>query len=206
MTDHKWASTREAFNEAAEWFVRTTALVGDRLDGPGLGEWTVRDLVGHTSRSLLTVEAYLSQPVAAIELTSPAEYFRVVLAAAGDPAAVAQRGRDAGAALGSDVGAAVRTIADRVLALVSNAEEDDPVATIAGGMRLGDYLPTRTFELTVHTCDLAAALGLPADVPVAAAEATALLVGQLVARSGLAAPLLLAVTGRGPLPPGFTVL
>ena len=28
----------------------------ERWDGPGLGEWDLRALVGHTSRSLLTVE------------------------------------------------------------------------------------------------------------------------------------------------------
>jgi uncharacterized protein (TIGR03083 family) len=206
MTDESWARARGAFNAAAEWFVRTTAQVGDRLEDPGLGEWTVRDLVGHTSRSLLTVEAYLSQPVAAIEVGSPAEYFRRIKAAFADSAAVAQRGRDAGAALGADVPGAVRTIADRVLALVEESAEDDPVDTIAGGMLLGDYLPTRTFELTVHTCDLARALGLTAEVPDAAAEASLLLIGQLAAGSGLAAPLLLAATGRGPLPDGFTVL
>ena len=31
-------------------------------------------------------------------------------------------------------------------------------------MRLSDYLPTRTFELAVHTADLAAVLGVPPDV------------------------------------------
>ncbi|MGH3437614.1 MAG: hypothetical protein ACRDRN_14215 [Sciscionella sp.] len=33
-----------------------------RRDAIGLGEWTVDDLVGHTSRALLTVEAYLDTP------------------------------------------------------------------------------------------------------------------------------------------------
>jgi len=45
-----------------------------------------------------------------------------VLSSTGDPAAVAQRGRDAGAALGSDAAEAVAGIADRVLARVSAAE------------------------------------------------------------------------------------
>lgn len=31
------------------------------------------------------------------------------------------------------------------------------VSTTAGGMRLADYVPTRTLELVVHTCDLASA-------------------------------------------------
>ena len=57
-----WDRSRGGFGDAAQWFVRTAGLVGDRWDAPGLGEWDVRALVGHTSRSLLTVEAYLGQP------------------------------------------------------------------------------------------------------------------------------------------------
>ena len=45
-----WDGSRRAFTDAAEWFVDTAALVGGRWSLPGLGEWDVRDLVGHTSR------------------------------------------------------------------------------------------------------------------------------------------------------------
>src|SRR3954447_17443276 len=91
-----WEDSRRAFADAAQWFVRTTALVGDRWNRPGLGEWDVRALVGHTSRSLLTVETYLARPAAAAELASAVDYFRATRAAAAD-AAVAARGRDAAA-------------------------------------------------------------------------------------------------------------
>ena len=37
-----WDDSRRAFTDAAEWFVRTAALVGDRWNRPGLGEWDVR--------------------------------------------------------------------------------------------------------------------------------------------------------------------
>ena len=60
--DFVWEDSRRAFHDAADWYVATTALVGDRWEAPGLGEWSVRDLVGHTSRSFLTVEAYLGRP------------------------------------------------------------------------------------------------------------------------------------------------
>ena len=48
------------------------------------------------------------------------------------------------------------------------AEATDPdlvVHTIAGGMRVAAYLPTRTFELCVHGLDIAAATGVPVDLP-----------------------------------------
>ncbi len=166
----------------------------------------MRDLVGHTSRALLTVETYLGKPVAAVEVTSPVDYFRLSLASVGDPAAVAQRGRDAGTVLGDEVPQAIGAIADRVRARVRAASEDDLVATPVGGMRLADYLPTRIFELTVHTCDLATALGEQFEVPQAAGVESLSLVGELAARAGRAGPLLRAATGRGGLPNGFTVL
>ena len=75
MSSKSWAGTREAFAQSAAWFVRTCVEVHGKWDQFGLGEWTVRDLVGHTSRALLTVETYLDQETAAVEVTSPVEYF-----------------------------------------------------------------------------------------------------------------------------------
>jgi uncharacterized protein (TIGR03083 family) len=200
-----WNDSRRAFTDAADWFVRTAALVGDRWTRPGLGEWDVRALVGHTSRSLLTVETYLAHPAAGVELASPADYVRATRAIATDPA-VAARGRDAGAALGTNPAAAVAEIAARLLALVDACDGTELVTTIAGGMRLSDYLPTRTFELTVHTADLATALEARLDVPATAAVQALQIVTDLAVADGLAGPLLLAATGRPALPAGFSVL
>ncbi len=200
-----WDDRRRAFNDAAKWFVRTAALVGDRWERPGLGEWNIRALVGHTSRSLLTVETYLARPAAAVEVASATEYFRATRAAAAGRA-VAARGRDAGTALGADPATAVTEIAARVLALVDRQAGTELVTTIAGGMRLRDYLPTRTFELAVHNADLATALGVPPDVPATAAAQALHLVADLAVADSLAGPLLLAATGRQGLPVDFSVL
>ena len=200
-----WGDSRTAFGDAAGWFVRTAALVGDRWDQPGLGEWDVRALVGHTSRALLTVETYLARPAAAVNVATAPDYYRATRATAADPA-VAARGRDAGTALGSDPAATVAQIAARVQALVDAQDGTEVVTTIAGGMRLGDYVPTRTFELAVHTSDLATALGVPLDVPVTAAAQALHIVADLALNGGLAGPLLLAATGRPGLPAGFSVL
>ncbi len=208
-----WAGDRAAFAAAAHWFSAITATIDTEWDRPALGDWTVRDLVGHTSRALLTVEAYLgagtgagAAAAAGTTVASPVDYYRLAMASLGEPSAVAERGRDAGRALGPDPAGTVDTIARRVLGQVDAANPDALVVTPVGGMRLADYLPTRTFELTVHTCDLAAALGVPASVPDAAASAGLHLLADLAVEKGLAAALLLAATGRGPLPAGFTVL
>src|SRR5215218_348694 len=190
-----WDDSRRAFADAADWFVSAAALVGDRWDRPGLGEWDVRALVGHTSRSLLTVETYLARPAAVVDVASTTDYFRATRALAAGPA-VAARGRDAGTALGSDPAAAVAEIAARVLPLVDARDGTELLTTIAGGMRLGDYLPTRTFELAVHTADLATALGVSPDVPATAAAQALHVVAELAVSEGLAGHLLLAATGR----------
>jgi uncharacterized protein (TIGR03083 family) len=200
-----WDDSRRAFADAAGWFVRTASLVGDRWSQPGLGEWDVRALVGHTARSFLTVEEYLARPAPAVDLETTADYYRATRAIAAGPG-VAQRGRDAGERLGADPAAAVHEIAGRVLQLVDTCDGTELVTTIAGGMRLADYLPTRTFELVVHTSDLAVALGEPVDPPASAAARALGLVTELAVADGTAGALLLAATGRGGLPPGFSVL
>jgi hypothetical protein len=119
---------------------------------------------------------------------------------------VAERGRAAGVALGADPIAALSALVTRVPAQVRAAPADARMRTPFGTMTLQGYLPTRTLELTVHTCDLAAALGISADVPrVAAAEVFAV-IGGLAAAQGTASTALLALTGRVPLPAGYSVL
>ncbi len=75
-------------------------------------------------------------------------------------------------------------------------------------MTLITYLPTRIVELTIHTLDLMAALGEDVErpVPAAVAAVTAQVIMELAHQQGRDGPLLLAATGRRPLPPGFTVL
>lgn len=200
-----WEDSREAFTDATACFVQTASLVQDRWSSPGLGEWDVRALVGHTSRSLLTVEAYLARPATVVETGSAADYFRET-SGASVGSGVTQRGRDAGATLGTDPVKVLSDLAARVLKLVDHSDGTELVTTFAGGMRLSDYLPTRTFELTVHTADLAVALGLPAKLPATAATQALHLVTELAVAQGVAGPLLLAATGREGLPPGLSVL
>ena len=203
--DFPWTTSCRAFGDAAEWFVATAALAAGRWTEPGLGEWDVRSLVGHTSRALLTVETYLASPAEVVEVGSTADYYRATRAAAAGPD-VADRGRAAGEALGRDPAAAVAEIAARVVPLAAGCEGTEVVTTIAGGMRLADYLPTRTFELVVHTADLAAALGLASEPPPVPAMQAFDLVAQLAVTDGRATALLRAATGREGLPPGFSVL
>jgi uncharacterized protein (TIGR03083 family) len=176
--------------------------------GPGLGDWDLRALVGHTSRSLTTVSTYLQTTAAREDVTSAAEYYvKVTPSALGiDPAAVAERGRQAGRDLGDDPAGTVADLVARALADLEAVE--DPLIEVIGGLgiRLRNYLPTRTFELAVHGLDIARAAGIdyspPADV---LTEATRL-AAEVAVISGQGPQVLLALTGRQPLPPSFSIV
>src|SRR5215510_9822733 len=198
---------REAYESAAGLFANTVEQVGPtQWEQPGLGVWTVRDLVGHTSRALLTVELYLTKPATQREVIRPVDYFLRAQAGLADPASVAARGRAAGAALGPDPTAAVRGIAARVLAQVKIASDEILLSTPVGGMRMIDYLPSRIFELAIHTLDLAAALPVMVTLPETVAVVALHLLADMALQPDKAPVLLLAVTGRRALPAGFSVL
>jgi uncharacterized protein (TIGR03083 family) len=201
--------TTEIFASAAESFADLIREIGPGAwDGPGLGEWDLRSLVGHTSRSLVTVSTYLQAPAQHEDITTPQEYYaRVNPTALGiDPADVAERGRQAGRDLGDDPVAAVDALVSRVLAEVTTA--GDPLITVLGGLgiRLHTYLPTRVFELAVHSLDIARAVGLPHRLPTDVLTAALDLATQATVAQGRGDVLLFALTGRGALPPDFSVV
>ncbi len=203
MTEH---DVRHSFAVGARWFGGLVDRVPvDAWSGPGLGVWDVRALTGHGTRSLVTVNSYLDRPAAEVQVATPWDYYLQVMAAATDAAAVAERGRQAGKALGAEPAAFVRALVERVLARVP---ADDPVIeTIVGGMRLSDYLPTRTFELVVHGYDLAAAVDLTAGpLPEDVLAEVLGLAGRIAVRTGQGPGALLALTGRTRLPAGFSVV
>lgn len=203
------ALVRTAFLHAGACFAELVAAIPpDRWSDPGLGSWDVRALVGHTCRALTTLTRYLDEPPVAEETcANPGRYF-VLAAESTTPQEVEARGVAAGADLGDDPAAAVRAALDGARATLARypLPEDPVVRTVAGGMRLSAYLPTRTFELAVHGLDLTVACGLdrrPPDHVLADAGRTAM---QLADERGRAPEVLRALTGRGGLPEGFSLL
>ncbi len=197
--------SRRCFRAAAGVFVDLVGQVrNDQWALPGLGVWDIRSLVGHTTRALSTIETYFAQPTSGPVLSGPVEYFLSVLGDGADAeerrrqdTAIAERGRQAGADLGDDPAKAVRDLAQRVLGLVDASPDETLVATPAGAMALAAYLPTRTFELTVHSLDLTRSLDLALPAALAPAIAACCeLAGALAARRPNAASLLLNLTGR----------
>ena len=197
------------FASAARSFA---ALVHDipagAWDGPGLGDWDLRSLVGHASRSLTTVSTYLQTTAEREDVATPHEYYAMVNPSALgiDPAAIVERGRQAGEDLGDDPAAAVQGLVDRVLAELAGV--DDRLIEVIGGrgIRLFTYLPTRTFELAVHGLDIAGAAGISFELPDDVLAEAVMLAGRIAAAAGHGETVLLALTGRTALPPSFAVV
>ena len=198
----------DLFVRAATGFAELVRRIEPRQwDGPGLGEWDLRALVGHTTRSLITVTEYVDRPVASVDLESPEAYYAAASAFAGaDQAAVVERGRQAGEVLGADPAAVVAELRDAAVARL-RGQPDLRMYTLLGGMWLRDYLPTRTFELAVHGLDIAAATGSVGHRPdPEVAGAMVAIAGRVAAERGDGGEVLRALTGRSVLAAGFSVV
>lgn len=158
---------REAYKRAMDSFVSTVSKVGDdQWDLPGLGEWTVRDLVGHTARAMLTVQQFASRDATATaDISSSVAYYQRAFVGEGTNDRIAERGRQTAQSLGPDLPTTIADLANEVSVLIDTLPDDHVFATLIGGIKLVDYLPTRTVELVVHTLDLQAATGIDGDPP-----------------------------------------
>ena len=203
------AASITAFESAARGFAGLVHRIpGDRWDGPGLGAWDLRSLVGHTARSLTTVSTYLQTSAEREDVATPQDYYvriREVAASAGADAIV-ERGRQAGRDLGDDPATAIDEYVERVLGELARTE--NPLIEVIGGLgiRLHTYLPTRTFELAVHGLDIARATGLSFDVPDDVLDEAIVLAARIGVATGHGETLLLALTGRAVLPASFSVV
>lgn len=189
-------------------------LPGEVWDTPGLGVWTVRDLVGHTAAAALTqVCTVVDRPADAEMIFSAEGYY--ALAKSVDPAvyqaateAATKQARSDGEALGDRPAQTIHALMDQVTTKL-DATGDDALVEIhelVGGMRLEAWLPTRTFELAVHSLDIAAATGVPATLPGAVLADAAALGARIAVATGDGPAVLRALTGRGTLAEGFSVV
>ncbi|MBU2665420.1 maleylpyruvate isomerase N-terminal domain-containing protein [Actinoplanes bogorensis] len=193
---------RRTFRSAAVTFVDLAGRVpADRLDGPGLGDWTLRSLIGHTISSALTqVPAVLGARADGINVAAAEGYFAFVRDVPADVLAAALAVSDA------DALPIAGELAGRATQALAAAGDDDVVATPVGGMRVRDWLPTRTFELVVHGTDVAVAAGVPVEFDPAAVSEATLLAARIAVALGEGPVLLRALTGRTSLPEKFSVV
>jgi hypothetical protein len=172
-TEHRDA--RAIFGAAGTAFVDVVSTLDvASLDDRATSEWTLRELVAHATRALLTVETTLS---AAIDpdsrsLESAAAYFAAAMSIPDVHTGIVQRGRDAALAAGDDPGRFAREALDRVLPLVATTEPGRVVQHFAGRLRFDEYVATRVVELTLHTADVQLVTGADVAFPADAAALT----------------------------------
>jgi hypothetical protein len=203
--------TSDELVRTARWFVDVVRRVApDDWERPALGVWDVRALVGHTGRALTTVVEYLDRPAPPTADLATAGHYFAAFAATPDRGdvdrQVAERGVAAGAVLGDDpVGTVERWVSD-VEAALSGVPGERVVATRVGAIRLAEYLRTRSFELVVHGTDVLTAIGATDDAPLPAVVDALHVATEAAALSGKGVDLLRALSGRGVLPAGYSVV
>jgi uncharacterized protein (TIGR03083 family) len=201
--------TEATFASAATAFARLVHDIPEGTwDGPGLGEWDLRSLVGHASRSLITVSTYLQTAPEQEDLADPVEYYTYAAqyASSAGTEAIVERGRQAGRELGTDPAATIDGLVAKALDDV--AAVDDPLIAVIGGLgiRLSSYLPTRVFELAVHGLDVARAAGVDFTLPADALTDATVLAARIGVALGQGETVLMALTGRSTLPAAFSVV
>lgn len=201
--------TVTTFESAARAFAGLVRRIPeDAWDGPGLGDWDLRALVGHASRSLVTVSTYLQTSAEREDVATPQEYYARISDYMSKTAAEAinERGRKAGRDLGSEPVRAIDELIERVMDEIEAV--DDPLIEVIDGLgiRLHTYLPTRIFELAVHTLDIARATGLSYQLPMDVLEAAAVLAARIGVETGRGDTVLMSLTGRQTLPSSFSVV
>lgn len=198
------AAVRAAFHDASDSLLAVLRAVRpEQWDRPGaLGDWTTRELAAHALRAYVTVDGYLAAAPSTDRILADAgEYYATVLSEPSVHQGVLARARQAGRQLIDPVGEAESTVA-HVLALVAATADDEPVNTFAGQISLIEYLATRVVEVGIHTLDLQRAIQLPTEL----SSSTTEVVLQVLVQLAAPVPLILALSGRQPLPPGFNVL
>ncbi|GAB2525270.1 maleylpyruvate isomerase N-terminal domain-containing protein [Paramicrobacterium agarici] len=198
----------ERYAMACRTFIDVVSGISDdQWDAAALGVWNVRSLVGHTARAVITVIDYLElDPAGQIDMPTAGDYYGQIYLAYTNPEAIAKRGVDAGIALGDDPSTAIERLVQRAMALLESQPSDRLVSLGGMGIPLDEYLKTRIFELVVHTMDIARATGQTADFAPQLIEAAASMAAGIAARKGAGEQVLMALTGREPLPSGFSVV
>ena len=183
---------RRTYRSAAVSFADLVSRIpAERWDGPGFGDRTLRELVaGTVGEALAQVPRVLGTPAGPVAVESPQAYWAAAAAAGTETADPGQ----------------VSDLAGQATAALAAVNDDDVVTTPAGGMRVRDWLPTRTFTLVVHGLDIAAAADVPLDLAPAAITEAVTLAAQIAAAGGDGTRVLRALTGRAPLPEGYSVM
>ena len=197
---------REAYLESAEFFAKLVDGVDiDAWEDQALGQWALRDLAGHTYRSISTVVGYSEKPAPQVDVESSTQWILNVRQN-GSADRVAELGRSAGLEIMDNPQMMVRGFLNMAKDRVNELDDDFILATPQGGMRLVDYLQLRTMELIIHGSDFARALGVEAAPPATGTQIALQVLSGVAVAEGRGPALADALTGRTALPAGYNLL
>ena len=197
---------RNAFRESIQQFVEVVERVpSDTWDRPGLGEWSIRELVGHVVGVIdgVVADTGHAAPMAA---EGAAAYYVEAMSSPRVHEEVAERARTRAASFGDSQVEAARAVVARTLDAVDALDDAALVTTNVGPVRLVDYLPTRVLEIVIHSMDVSLAAGVPVETSREALTVTLALLSDIAVEHGDGIALAMALSGRRSLPEGFNVL
>ncbi len=160
MPTGEYLQWRAGFTEVA-WVVQELLTRCQNWEGPGPGEWNLRELVAHTIRSAALPARLLAAPEPATSDHETAVSYFLAYLAGGQPTrdTVAERGRDEARTMTLEPPDAFEVALRESLLAIRAASAGRILATPWGGIGLDEYLSSRIFELTIHGFDIAAAHG-----------------------------------------------
>ena len=186
----------DGYAAASKFLAETVAAIPNPDWGMiALDPWDLRMLVGHSNRSHTQVETYLLDPVEPEPHESPWH----------SAEQIAERSRLAGIALGDDPASVIAETSKRVIGIVADTPGDAPISTPDGSYVLQNYLVSRICELTIHTLDIVKATGVEVEAPQAAIEETLAALNARLVRRGDGPSVVMALSGRTPLPSSYSL-
>lgn len=189
--------SKQSYIQAADAFLNLVRLIRPNdWETAALGSWSVRDLVGHTSRALLTVEQFAATQPESITLRDSVDYYLHAFSGLGTNIHIAERGVQTGKELGPDPLASITRLHHRVMQLLESLPENHSMDTRVGGIRLSDYLPSRTTELLIHSLDLSSVLAIEFKPPGDALKDVLLLLADLAIANEQAMDFMMLACGR----------
>ncbi|MBL76038.1 MAG: hypothetical protein CL763_03850 [Chloroflexi bacterium] len=198
---------KSAYIDSVESFLEVIRQIDlNQWDANALDQWSFRDLVGHTGRSIKLVKEFGSQRSESLDVQSAALHYQISLSPEGANQRVAAGGVEAGNALGEDPVLHLQEAWITTQETLHSTEEDTVISYVNGGIKFGDYLRTRILELVVHSIDLAQAIGIDYEPPKEAMREALYLLADLAVDTPYASKLALISTGREISKTSFNVI
>ncbi|MQF86932.1 MAG: maleylpyruvate isomerase family mycothiol-dependent enzyme [SAR202 cluster bacterium] len=198
---------KSAYIDSVESFLEVIRQIDpNQWDANALDQWSFRDLVGHTGRSIKLVKEFGSQRSESLDVQSAALHYQISLSPEGANQRVAAGGVEAGNALGEEPVHHLQEAWIATQETLHSTEEDTVISYVNGGIKFGDYLRTRILELVVHSIDLAQAIGIDYEPPKEAMREALYLLADLAVDTPYASKLALISTGREISKTSFNVI